>query len=272
MYKVILLNFLILISSFSWAQDSARNQIEQFDLTYYHPENFGLRDLTFEIRIENLLEQLNANKTLGKLEDVYFKIFWIFPGQYHIEVNGLPNGFNEIKQQLRNLIKPRLDFVIPQKLLDGVRSYDLSMSKSGNVNIVKAEDKTHTRQVNEIQLKFEENGKMIEYKTSSPVGVSTTTFEQSKKNWSHNKWVADKIIVESIQGIQIGKVISSITYLNEGGFGLPEKVEIVTKHEIVAPEKDKKVRKNIAEDKIIYKFSKYMVNTGSAKKEILKGQ
>lgn len=272
MLKIILLNFLILLNISSFAQEEARNQIDQFDLTYYHPENFGLRDLVFEVRIENLLETLNENKALGKLQDVYYKVFWIFPGQYEIEVNGLPSGFKEMKQQLRDLIKPRLDFVIPQKLADGLRSYDLSLSKSGTTKIVKATDKTQTRQINEIQIKFEDDGKMIEYKTSSPVGVSTSTFNQAKKNWSHNKWVADVIKVESIQGIQISRVESEITYLNEGGFGLPEKVEITTTHEIVAPEKDKKEQKNIVKNKVIYKFSKYSVNSGMAKKEILKGQ
>ena len=51
------------------------NELDTFDLKTYHPENFGLTDLSCEIRIDNLLQQLNQLSIFGKLTDVYYKIY-----------------------------------------------------------------------------------------------------------------------------------------------------------------------------------------------------
>ncbi len=266
MIKQIIAVFIIFISLSSPSSSVwANKEVEQFDLRYYHPENYGLKDLVFEIRISDLVKRLNANKTLGKLEDVYYKIYWMFPGEYRIEINGLPNGFMQIKNGLKQMIKARLDYVIPQKLAPKVRSYKLTSTKKASGILVKGVDQTHTKPVNEINLLFDVRGKLKEFKTYSPVGVNNSEMDLNVKPWSHNKWVIDKVKVVN-SGTQITTINSEIDYTTIAGFGFPEKIDITTK---VKPYEANSKRIIVVKSTLL--FSKYEVNSGKAQRFIMKG-
>jgi hypothetical protein len=241
-------------------------EIKEFDIRYYHPENFGLKDLVFEVRVSNLVETLNKRQNFGKIEDLYFKIYWMFPGQYQIKVNGFPNGFKEIKYQLKQMIKNRLDFVIPLKLSPRVRGYELKYSKSEKYTAIKGKDRVGSSPVSEIQLKFKKNGMLKEFKTFSPTGVNTTDFNLKTKGWSNNKWVVDKMTTKLIQGVQLTTIENDFEYESVKGFGFPTKVDIVTTQEIMVNNKSNKRSVNSS-----ITFSNYEVNTGKAQRYMIKG-
>jgi len=265
MKKLITVLYLFLSVMLPISQTVANAEVEQFDLRYYHPENYGLKDLVFEIRISDLVKRLNANKALGKLEDVYYKVYWMFPGEYRIEINGLPNGFAQMKRGLKQMIKSRLDFVIPQKLAPKVRSYKLSSSKKSGGVLVKGVDQTHTKPVNEINLLFDARGKLKEFKTFSPVGVNNSEMKLNVKPWSHNKWVVDNLKVTN-SGTQITTIDYELDYTTIAGFGFPEKIDITTE---VKPYETNS--KNVQTVKSTLLFSTYEVNTGKAQRYIMKG-
>jgi len=265
--RVVSLFFLLLFSINSSAVNIP--EVNEFDIRYYHPESYGLKDLVFEVRVSNLVETLNKRQSFGKIEDLYFKVYWMFPGQYQIEVNGFPKGFEEVKYQLKQMIKNRLDFVVPLKLAPRVRSYELSYFKTSSGKGVRGKDRTGTRPVSEIQLKFKSNGMLEEFKTFSPTGVNSSTFDLGVKGWSNNKWVVDKMTIKLIQGVQLTTIENEFEYKSYNGFGFPEKVDIRTTQEIVTNNEKNKPNKRTVNSTI--EFSKYEVNTGKAMRFMTKG-
>lgn len=262
---------LSILCSFNFVHASAAPpEIENFDIRYYDPSNYGLRDLVFEIRMTNLVETMKQRLQIKDLVDVYFKIYWMYPGKYKVDVEGLPAGFKEIKAELKSMVKNRLDFVIPQKLSPKVRSYDLKSKKSKRGTTIVGVDKTHTRAVNEIRLSFDGGGKLTGFKTMSPMGVNTSEMKMSAKSWSHNKWVVDRLTVKSIQGIQMTEINHDVKYKNVDGFGFPEKVEVSTTRKLVKPQPVKNKREQL-KLKTEVQFSKYEVNTGKAQRYITQG-
>ncbi|TNE96214.1 MAG: hypothetical protein EP326_13760 [Deltaproteobacteria bacterium] len=245
-------------------------EIENFDIRYYDPSNYGLRDLVFEMRMSNLVETMKQRLQIKDLVDVYFKIYWMYPGKYKVDVEGLPAGFKEIKSELKAMVKNRLDFVIPEKLSPKVRSYELKAQKSKKGTTIVGTDKTHTRAVNEIRLSFDGGGKLTGFKTMSPMGVNTSEMKMSAKSWSHNKWVVDRLIVKSIQGIQMTEINHDVEYENVDGFGFPKKVEVMTTRKLVKPESVKSKDEQL-KLKTEVMFSKYEVNTGKAQRYITQG-
>ena len=249
----------------------SNDHVENFDLKYYHPEKFGLKDLVFEVRISNLKEMLEKRFTFGKLEDVFFRVYWIFPGKYEIEVHGLPRGFNQVKQELTGLIHARMDYVIPQRLDPKLRSYKLSkMKKKGGRGVsLKGIDLTQTRPVNEIHLSFDKKGKLTTFKSFSPAGVKTSKMEMNVKEWSHNKWIADSISVKMIQGVQVTTIDNQIVYSPINGIGFPKEVNVSTTHELTLGN-DNKGKSNKRKISSSLSFTNYEVNTGKAQRYLTK--
>lgn len=245
-------------------------EIENFDIKYYDPANYGLKDLVFEIRMTNLVKTMKQRLNIKDLADVYFKIYWMYPGKFKVDVEGLPLGFKEIKAELKTMVKNRLDFVIPQRLSPKVRSYALKSKKSKRGTTIVGTDKTHTRAVNEIRLSFDGDGKLTGFKTMSPMGVNTSKMKMSAKSWSHNKWVVDNLLIKSIQGIQMTEINHKVEYENVDGFGFPKNVKVITSRKLVKP-KSQKDKKGKLELQTEVKFSKYEVNTGKAQRYITQG-
>lgn len=257
--------FMITMTTSLFSYSATIDEVEEFDIRYYHPENFGLKDLVFEVRFDQMLERLNKQLTFGKLEDIYYKVYWIFPGEYRIEINGLPAGFSEVKNSLKRLVKDRLDFVIPTKLAPKIRGYKLKKKKIKTGELISGRDETGMKAVSEINIKFDKKGRLTEYKTFSPTGTNTAKTKMKVKSWSHNKWVLDEVTSRS-ETTQIMILKNKITYKSVKGIGLPERVDIETSIKGYTTSNESMQR-----NKSGITFSKYEVNTGKAQKYILKG-
>jgi hypothetical protein len=267
--RLVLSCLIILASSANTAR--AIDEIEQYDLRLYSPVNYGLKDLVFEVRLSNLMDLLKEQMALDNLVDVYFKIYWMFPGQYQIEVEGLPRGFDALKSELRELIKDRLELMIPLSLSNKLRSYTLSYkAKKPNV-IVEAIDGTNTRSINRIELEFENSGRLKSLTSFSPMGRTTARYAMSIKPWSHNKWAIDTLEVETTIGQQVNKTRNEISYVSVSGIGFPETVKIKNSTEIIAGSgKDADNPRVESESQIV--FSKFEINTGRAQRHITQGR
>lgn len=242
--------------------------VENFDLRYYHPQLQSLKDLSFKIRISNLKENVLKTIPLSKLDDLYYTVYWITPGRFHVEVNGLPKGYVELRNELIALIKNRLDFVLPQKLAPKVRSYSLkTISELEGLRKIEGVDKTHQKGINKIEIEFDKKGRLRSFTTKSPMGSQKSIMNMSPKSWSKNKWVVDDITVFSTQGLQTTKMKNEMIYKNYGGYGFPEKVVVTTTQELILQNKKKKKEKRTIRTEIL--FSDYKVNKGIAKKRIM---
>ncbi|MBC7714343.1 MAG: hypothetical protein H7177_13445 [Rhizobacter sp.] len=254
-----------------WAVEKIE-EVEQYEIRSYDPQKSGLNDLVFEARIDNLTEILNKTGTFGKLIDVYFKIYWLSPSQYKIEVMGLPKGFPEVRSDLSDLIKGKLEFIIPEKFSEKFKGYSLKAEPVADGKLIRAIDDTYTMAVPEVDMVFDTSGKLKTVETKATYSNVKTEFFQSPKAWSAGKLVMDKIVTTSKQGATSMLTTNTVDYVTVSGMGFPSKVTIKNVAETIVPatkkDKEKKVKN---ESGTIVKFSKYEVNTGKAKRFMTEG-
>ncbi len=267
--------FFILGVLFSAASAFSQSEIEEinlFEIRSYDPQKGGLVDLVFEARIEKMTEILNKAGNFGKLTDVHYKIYWMSPDQYKIEVFGLPKGFQEVRDDLITLIKGKLEFIIPEKFSDKFKGYKLKSEPLADGKLIKAIDDTYTMIVPEFTIMFDSNGKLKTIENKIPEGSVRSEFFQTPKSWSNNKLVLDKISLTTKQGPITNTVTNAMEYLTQAGFGFPSKVTIKSVVETVIPAKGKEKEKKVKSETVsTIKFSSYEVNTGKAKRFISEG-
>ena len=266
----ILLTFLFLNGPV-WSQQKIE-EIEQFEIRSYSPQKQGLTDLVYEIRMDNLTEMLNKTQTLGKLTDVHFKIYWMNPDKYKIEVLGLPKGFQEIRNDLTTLIKGKLEFVLPETFSKKFEGYTLKAEASPEGKLIKAVDEKYNMQTSEIDIIFDRSAVLKSIETKAPMSVVKNSFTYSPKAWSNNKLVLDKVVSTTRQGTSVATTTNTIEYLSVGGLGFPSKIIVKNVQEGTIPangkEKEKKVKN---ENGATLRFSKYETNTGKAQRFMEEG-
>jgi hypothetical protein len=258
-------HLLIIISvAFCFAAKSAE-LIEGFDLRTYDPVNNGLKDFSCEIRLKGLTDRLkNELVSLNIKDEVYYKLYWIYPGKLDLVVEGLPRGFKELRTNLKNLIVNRIDYLVPQKLGKRIRGYDLETQNTSSGTLVKGKDPANNKAVNKIELLFDKEGKLKAYKSYSPLGFQQSTFSYTKKSWSKNKWVLNEVKAKTIQGPQVTEIDTEIEHNNFVGFGFPERITISTTQYVVAPGKEEKKQERTGQTEL--SFSNYKINAGEATK------
>lgn len=247
-------------------------ELEQFEVRSYAPQKNGVNDLVFEARIDNLTEMLSKNTALGKLTDLSYKIYWISPTQYNIEVQGLPKGFEEIRSDLISLIKGKLEFVLPEKFSDRFKGYSLKSEPIADGKLIRAIDATYTMAIPEVDIVIDKSGQLKTVETKAPMTAVKTEFFHSPKSWSNNKLVLDKMVMNSQQGASKLTTINDLDYLSVNGVGFPSKIVVKNISEVLVPAHDKEKEKKVKhETGTTIRFSKYEVNTGKAHRFINDG-
>ena len=271
-FSLSILSLIIIFGATSVRAQSKNETIEQYEIRTYDPQKNGLTDLVFEARIDNLTEILNKTQTFGKLVDVYFKIYWLSPAQYKIEVMGLPKGFQEVRSDLTTLIKGKLEFIIPEKFSEKFKAYTLKSEPAVSGKLIKAIDDSYTLAIPEVELAFDDNGRLKTMVTRAAASFVTTEFFQTPKSWSNNKFVMDKIVSVTKQGPSTSTVTNSIEYISANGMGFPSKVSIKNSTQVIIPangkEKEKKIKN---ETNSAVQFAKYEINTGKAQRFMTEG-
>lgn len=262
---------MILASSALWSQTKIE-EIEQYEIKSYDPQKTGLTDLVFEARIDNLTEILNKTQTFGRREDIHFKIYWLSPSQYKIEVLGLPKGFQEVKDDLATLIKGKLEFIIPEKFSEKFKAYNLKAEPVADGKLIKAIDDSYTMAVPEVNILFDKSGLLKTVETKGGQAPVKTEFFQSPKAWSNNKLVIDRIVSITKMGPASLTITNAVEYLTVAGMGFPSKITVKNVSEGVIPATDKEKEKKVkTETGTVIRFSKYEVNTGKAKRFMTEG-
>lgn len=257
--------FLLIISMVFSIQNFGVEVVEGFDLRTYDPVQNGLKDLYCEVRLKGLTERLKKELvSLNIKDEVYYKLYWLYPGKIDLIVEGLPKGFQELRTNLKNLIINRIDYLIPQKLGKRLRSYTLTTKKVSTGTMVQGEDPSNNKAVNKLEVVFDNEGKLHSYKSYSPLGFQQSTFSYSKKSWSKNKWVLNNVKAKTIQGPQVTEIETTIKHENIVGFGFPGEIVVATNQYVVAPGKEEKKQERSGSTEL--SFSKYEINSGKATK------
>lgn len=274
-FVFILSLFMSFIPKFALAQEGTTaipEEILQYDIRRYNPEAQGVKDLVFELRMDNLTETLNKNLALGKLVDVHFKVYWLAPSEWRIEVNGLPKGFDEIKSDLKTLIGGKLEFVVSKPFQSVVADLSFEKVNRNGKNYLRAFDPLYVKPFTEILLGFDSQGRMNEMVTVVPNSSSVTTYEYVVTPWSNSKFLVSKQSTKSSYGASESTISHNAEYVSVNGFGFPQKLTIKTNNKITIPPRGKDKEKVFSQDTTsVLKFSKYEVNTGKAKRFIVDG-
>jgi hypothetical protein len=228
----------------------------------YNPRQKGLTDLVVDMVSPQITKQLNDQLIFGTLKDVSFRIYWTAtPERLSIEVLGMPEGFNEIKQDLKRTIIAQFEGVIPIPLDKKFLKYKLQLDPKNKKGIT-AKDHTGLQVIPEYILNFNNDGRLSEIIAKKSIGEAVTKFTWKKSSWSDPRSFIEKTEMTSIDGPQETNTASVTTWIVEKNIGLPSKLEITTIQKIRDQEGKNQERK-IVED---FLFSNYKVNEGEALK------
>lgn len=274
-YVIFLSLFVSMFPSILNAQDSAPilpEQLIQYDVRKYNPEAQGLKDLVFEVRVEQLTETLNKNLSLGKLIDVHFKVYWMPSNEWRIEVNGLPKGFDEVKNDLKQLVAGKLEYVLSRPFKAVVEGLTFENYTEKGINYIRAFDPLYSKPFTDILLQFDLNGRLLYMRTNIPNSTVETNFEYGVYPWSNSKFLVTKHISKSKLGVSESTISHLIEYSLVNSFGFPSKMTIKTNNKVTLPAQGKDKEKIVSQDMTsVLKFSKYETNTGKAKRFIIDG-
>lgn len=250
-----------LISTNLFAQDKALDIIKKFDVSSYRPQDKGLKEFVVQVDISNLTKQLNDQLIFGKLKNVYFKLYWVYPNQYDVEVLGLPNGFAEIKNELKGLVASRLDVIVPSMLEKKFEGYNLKHSMQTGKEQITATDSTHMKLINEIRATFDREGKLLSLVNHKPMIVEESELSLIKKSYSENKWIIDEISVKVNEGSQTTFIKTKIDYNSVEGYALPVRITSHSKQILAQGEDKTPIQREV--DSLV-EFKGYKINSGEA--------
>ena len=258
----------------SKSDNEARVFLKEFDLSYYRPQRYNLRDFKVDARIDGLLERLSQQLIFGKLNDVYFELSWKARPKENdsdykkVEVQGMPNGFSEIKSQLSNNVLPRIDFIAPVSLSEKMKGYALNLieNQDGTRTIV-CRDLEGMKEASEIILIFDKKKRLVKFVAKSPIGLETVDLKLVKEPWSQGKWVLSEYNVKKVHGPQTIESMSTLDYKVVSGFGLPDRIE--TKLKIAVGERRSALGPQAyeVETRSGMRFSNWKVNKASLRQE-----
>jgi hypothetical protein len=235
--------------------------LQSVDLKNYSIQKKGVTDLVFEVSNPTLTKNLNEQMIFGKLNSVTFTVYWTFkPERIAINVNGLPEGFKEVKDELKLNILSKIESIISIPLEKKFANYEVTL-KSPMEMVGK--DKTQQNLIPEYIFKLGAEGELQEIKGIKPVGQMTIKFENQKFPWSDQKWVATKMVTTSEDGPQVTTTTTQFQFINLQNIGLPKTILSKTNQLVRMDPKAKPIERNFEEEMII---SKYKVNTGEALK------
>lgn len=228
------------------------------DQKSYTPKIKGITDLVVDVESDKIRNQLNEMKTLGHIKKLIFKIYWTAqPERFAIDVIGLPEGFKEVKDDLRVNVAKVFEDIIPVPLEKKFATFELTRKVPKNIV---AKDKNTLAPISSFELVFDANDRLEQVIANRPVGEMNTKYVYERTAFSDGKWVnksQETMIKEGGQQIVIRKEVS---HQSIGGMGFPANIQVSTKMTSEAGSSEN------SED---FKFSNYQINKGDALKFFL---
>lgn len=244
-----------------FAQD-ANTYLTNFDNKIYSLKSKGVTDFVVDIESPQMTKRLNEQKLFGKVEEVIFRTYWTAkPERLAIEVVGLPEGFREVKEDLKMSIMGVMDNLIPMTTAQRFNSYKFTAGKAAKEFI--AEDTTGIAPIPSFILKFDEQDKLVEVTAQKNIGTMVIKPNYKKESFADGKWVLQELETISSEQGQTLIVTKELDYGKANGIGVLTEVEVETEHKITVPES-----KTIKSSEKIF-FKNYKINTGDALKYFL---
>lgn len=262
MLKISVILSIIFFSSLSIAQDPATT-LKIFDSKIYSLKNKGVKDLSFDISSTKLTQEMNTQGTFGTVKNLFFRVFWTLnPERLDIEVVGLPDGFKEVKEELKLSVLGLLENVLPPPTDKKFASYKFT---SIGRNQFQATDTTGVADIPTFIFKFDDQVKLLEITGQKPVGSVKVTPSYEKEPYSEGRWVLKRhatLVQENGQDVTTTKLFS---YGSHEGMTVLKAVNITTEQKFT----NRSTVKPVTVSELI-EFKNYRINNGDAMRHFIK--
>lgn len=256
--KVLFFSLFMMTSAF--AQDPAA-YLKSFDAKIYSLKTKGVKDFVVDIESTKLTKQMNDQQMFGKVEELIFRTFWTAdPERLAIEVVGLPDGFIEVKEELKMSILQLMDNLIPPPMSQKFPGYKLSQVRPREIT---AQDTSGIAPIPSFTLKFDEKDKLVEIIGNKPIGTLNVKPVFEKPSFAEGKWVLMSQTTTTSENGQTLTVTKDLNYEKSDGISVLSEVEVSTEHKM----ENKDAKANRSSETI--NFKNYKINQGEALKYFL---
>lgn len=253
--------FLMLISLSAMAQDP-NAYLKNFEAKIYSLKSKGVQDFAVDIESTKLTKQLNDQQQFGKIDELVFRTYWTAnPERLAIEVIGLPDGFKEVREELKLTIFGLMDSLIPQTFNQRFNGYKFVPGKKAKEIV--AQDTTGVAPIPSLVLKFDEQDRLVDVVGNRPVGAMNVRPVYNKESFADGKWVLMSQTTTSIENGQTITIEKEHKYGKANGIGVLTDLTIRTVQKV-----DGQNAKPFTASESV-SFKNYKINEGVALKYFL---
>jgi hypothetical protein len=245
----------------AWSQDPTA-YLTKFDHKVYSLKTKGIKDFVVDIESTRLTTQMNDQMIFGQVKKVIFRTYWTAnPERIAIEVVGLPEGFREIKEELKIAILGIMDNLIPIPMAQRFAGYKISAGPGAKE--FTAQDTTGIAAIAAYVLSFDSQDLLSTITAKKPIGTMVITPKYEKESFSDTRWVLKSQVSVSSENGQTITVSKNLDYGTIQGIGVLTEVEVSTEQKFEGA-KSKPLKSGET-----LEFKNYKINTGEALKYFL---
>lgn len=265
MVKGIIMKVLLLVLSMlslsAWAQDPTA-YLNNFDAKVYSLKTKGIKEFVVDIESSKLTKQLNEQQTFGRVKEVIFRTYWTAnPERIAIEIIGLPDGFREIKEDLKMSIMSVMDNLLPMSTVQRFAGYKFHTGANPKEFI--ATDSSGIANVQSYVLKFDNQDKLVDVIGKKAIGTLSITPKYDKDAFANGKWVLKSLKTESSENGQTVVTTKDLNYGTSQGIAVLSRVTVSMNQKSDAPG-----AKALNSEETI-EFKNYKIGAGDALKYFL---
>jgi hypothetical protein len=236
--------------------------LNNFDNKVYSLKNRGVKDFVVDIVSPKITKQLNEQLIFGRVEEVVFRTYWTSnPERVAIEILGLPDGFKEIKEELKLSILAIIDSILPPTTQQRFAGYKFAPGKTAQE--FEARDTTGLAHVQTYIFKFDPSAKLVAVEGKKAVGELSITPFYTKEGFSDGKWVLKNLKTIQSENGQVVTVKKDFSYGTSQGIAVVTRLDIETEQ---SSSKDGAKSLNFEER---FEFKNYKINAGEGLKYFL---
>lgn len=253
--------FVALFSLELRAQDPL-SYLKAFDSKVYSLKQEGIKEFVVDIESTRLTKQMNEQQLFGKVDGLIFRVYWTaVPERLAIEVMGLPEGFKEVKEDLKNNILPLIDNILPLPTAQRFSGYKFTQGKKQRE--ILATDTSGLAPIPSYSLLLDEEGKLKEVTGHRPVGSLVVTPTYETDSLMPGKWLLKKQITMTVENGQ------KMTLAKKLDYGKGQRLPVVTAIEVTTEyASESSDTKPVSMTETI-EFKNYKINEGVAFKYFL---
>lgn len=257
----ILVLILALFSFAAWSQDPTV-YLNNFDAKVYSLKTKGVKDFVVDIESSKLTKQLNDQQIFGKIKQVTFRTYWTAnPERVAIEIIGLPEGFREIKEDLKLTVAALLDNLLPISTVQRFAGYKFHTGVNPKEFI--ATDSSGIANVQSYVLKFDTADKLVDVVGKKAIGTLNITPKYEKDAFAGGKWVLKSLKTTISENGQTFTTTKKLDYGDSQGIGVLSRVTVETEQKSEVPG-----AKTLKSEETV-EFKNYKISTGEALKYFL---